>query len=63
MLALTNPNSIHTYGRSTMPAFLTGLERERDWDRLITTVFGVSAVEFETAWNRYLAQTYLDQAE
>lgn len=55
--------AMHTYGRSTMPAFLTGLERERDWDRLITTVFGVSASTFEAAWNRYLAQTYLDQAE
>lgn len=55
--------AMHTYGRSTMPALLTGLERERDWDRLTTTVFGVSATTFEAAWNRYLAQTYLDQAE
>ena len=55
--------AMHTYGRSTMPALLTGLEQERDWERLTTTVFGVSASAFEAAWNRYLAQTYLDQAE
>lgn len=55
--------AMNTYGRSTMPALLTGLEQERDWDRLTTTVFGVSATTFEAAWNRYLVQTYLDQAE
>lgn len=54
--------AMNTYGRSTMPTLLTGLERERDWDGLTTAVFGVSAADFEAAWNRYLAQTYLDQS-
>lgn len=53
--------AINTYGRDKVPALIAGMERYRDWDSLTTTIFGVSAADFEAAWNRYLAQTYLDQ--
>lgn len=53
--------AMQNYGRTRLPALLEGMEQYRDWDSLITHVFGVSAAEFEVAWNRYLTATYLDQ--
>ncbi|MEZ4729342.1 MAG: hypothetical protein R3E79_19600 [Caldilineaceae bacterium] len=54
---------VTTYGRDKLPALIKGMERDRDWESLTTNVYGKSAVEFETAWNRYLAATYLDQTD
>lgn len=49
------------YGRDKLPELLVAMEIERSWDDLTMTVFGISAAEFEVAWNRYLKEKYLHQ--
>jgi hypothetical protein len=52
--------AMNYYGRHNLPALLTAMERERSWDSLATTVFGVSAADFEAAWNHYVEAKYLE---
>lgn len=53
--------AMNHYGREKLPTLLTAMEVERSWDELTTTVFGVSAAEFEVAWNRYIEAKYFDE--
>ena len=52
--------ALTTYGRDKLSALLEGMEEARGWDELTSRVFGVSASDFEAAWNRYLTKSYLD---
>jgi hypothetical protein len=47
-----------TYGQARLLAMITGLNEHTNWESLTLAVFGVSAVEFETGWRRYLAEQY-----
>ncbi|MEZ4713761.1 MAG: hypothetical protein R3A44_41620 [Caldilineaceae bacterium] len=46
------------YGRESLPALLAALGDADGWGTLIPAVFGVSAAEFETGWQEYLASRY-----
>lgn len=47
---------VKTYGRERLPKLWQGLSKYNDWPTLITGVFDMPVEEFETGWNRYLAE-------
>jgi hypothetical protein len=50
--------AVATYGRERLPALVAGIGQHKSWDTPLPTVFGVSAPEFETGWQAYLAAHY-----
>lgn len=49
---------VATYGRERLPALVAGLRQHKTWETLVPAVFGVSAAEFESGWQAYLAAQY-----
>ncbi|MCE7983435.1 MAG: hypothetical protein DYG89_19865 [Caldilinea sp. CFX5] len=50
--------AVATYGRDRLPALVAGLGQFESWETLLPAVYGVSAAEFETGWQTYLATHY-----
>jgi hypothetical protein len=46
------------YGRDHLPRLIAALPAHTSWHTLVPAVFGVSADEFETGWQVYLATHY-----
>jgi hypothetical protein len=53
--------AVDTYGQERLPLLLNLLDTETGWETLISTVFGVSANEFEAGWQVYLEDQYREK--
>jgi hypothetical protein len=47
-----------TYGPAQVPVLVAQLAEHTGWETLVPAVFGLPAAEFETGWQRYLAEQY-----
>lgn len=50
--------AVVTYGRERLPILLASLGQHVNWETLLPAVYGVSAAEFEAAWQTYLVTQY-----
>jgi hypothetical protein len=55
--------TLAVYGRERLPVLVGALSEHDSWESLIPAVFGISAAEFETGWQAYLAEEYGDDTQ
>ncbi len=47
--------AVRTYGQARLPILLASLDKPTTWEKLVPTVFGLSATDFEAGWQTDLA--------